>query len=101
MDKISTKDLLKIYYGKKETYYIIGNKVKSTNKELLFEDMVSLDYLIQKSDFETMEEIRDVLIKRLNKLSIGNICDYDYKNSLELYCLSEYNFIRLIKLEGK
>ena len=104
MDKISTKDLLKIYYGKKETYYIIANKVRSTNKELLFEDMVSLDYLIQKSDFETIEEIKDILIKRLNSIVKSwnkNYMNYEFKEHLKKYNISKYNFTRLLEMEGK
>ena len=102
---IKTKDLLKIYFSKKEINYICDGILRSTNKELNFENMENLQYLFVSSDFETMFYIKQVLQNRLKRLfkSCSKFCyNYlDFNSFLNSYGLSLYNFNRLKRLKNE
>lgn len=99
---IETRQLLKIYYSKYEiAYKIINKKVQFTNKELDFENMQDLDFVIYTSDFETMLNIKKVLVYRLNLLNkswLKNCYHYTFKDFLNSFGMSQYNYNRLLKL---
>lgn len=100
---INTKELLKLYFTKKEiAYKIIDKPIKFTNKDLDFDNIEDLDFVIYTSDFNIMLEIKKQLVKRLNLLIKAWTKQCYYYNSFEDYInyfdLSLYNYKRLLKL---
>ena len=102
---IKTKHLLKIYFSKKEAFYICDGILKSTNKDLEFENIKNLEYVFYSSDFETMFYIKQVLQNRLKRLfkSWSKFCyNYlDFNSFLNSYGLSLFNFNRLKRLKNE
>lgn len=100
---VDTKKLLKVFFGKKEFYYIVNNKLKSTNKELDFQTIDNLEYLFVSSDFETMFNIKETLIKRLDLLSNSwtKMCYYytNFNTFIQNYGLSQNDYYKLLKLQ--
>ena len=100
---VDTKKLLKVYFGKKEFYCIVNTELKSTNKELDFDNIENLEYLFVSSDFETMFNIKEILIKRLNLLSSAWTKNYyyytDFNTFITNYGLSQNDYYKLLKLQ--